>query len=124
MAATSGMPPLPPEVRQQLQQRLEAVQHLQQYPQVQQLSQKWNDFIRQFDSLPSGISVQDALFLVFRESIAEANIDKKYYLQRLQQFNAIEKALSGELSVLNAVREKARGFRAAPGTSQWPAEPG
>jgi RNA polymerase-interacting CarD/CdnL/TRCF family regulator len=122
MAATSGMPPLPPEFRQQLQQRFQAVQHVQQNPQVRQLSQTWNDLMRQLDSLPSGISVQDAISYVLRESYRETTSDLKFYAQKVQLYNTMNKALRSELSVLNELRERARGFQGGPGTAPWPGD--
>jgi RNA polymerase-interacting CarD/CdnL/TRCF family regulator len=122
MAATSGMPPLPPEFRQQLQQRFQAVQHVQQNPQVRQLSQTWNDLMRQLHSLPSGISVQDAISYVLRESYRETTSDLKFYAQKVQLYNTMNKALRSELSALNELRERARGFQGGPGAASWPGD--
>jgi uncharacterized membrane protein YfbV (UPF0208 family) len=100
MAATSGMPP---EVRQQLQQRLQAVQHVQQYPQVQQLSQTWNDFMRQLGSLPSDLNVNEAIQYVLRESYRETLEDLKFYAEKVQYYNTLNKALRREASQMNAM---------------------
>ena len=49
----------------------------------------------------AGSDIMATLFLVFRESIEEANEDKKYFLEKLRTMNKISQALGDYLKELN-----------------------
>jgi hypothetical protein len=51
-------------------------------------------------SASSGINVMEVLFFVFRQSIQSTNEDKKYFLNKLQDYNVMAERLSDYLSDL------------------------
>jgi len=53
-----------------------------------------------FDPLPSD-SIFEVLFAVMRESISEANEDRKYFLMKLNMYNKIAQALADYLQELS-----------------------
>lgn len=62
-----------------------------------------DDFVSKMTALeqqfPSG-NVMELLYLVFRDSIKQTNEDKKYFLTKLKEYNAMAEALSDYLSEL------------------------
>src|SRR5204862_144665 len=70
------------------------------------------DYINQL-ATNTGANAMEILFFVFRESIQATNEDKKYFLQRLQDYNLMAERLSDYLSQL--VQDSQRLSAAAAG---------
>ena len=51
-------------------------------------------------ALDAGLNIYELLFLVFRESIEQTNLDKAYFLTKIQEFNDMAEGLSDYLGEL------------------------
>jgi hypothetical protein len=66
---------------------------------------------------PRNGNIMDMLFLVFRQSVVQQNEDKRYFLEKLEQYNELSDALRVYVEALNAILNVIN----APGDEKEPA---